>query len=185
MPRPKGRVLIISPFNYPVSLALIPTIGALAAGNQVVLKPSERTPTVSACLKKRLSEKLPQSSLRVEEGGAETVQRLLQENFDHFFFTGSEKVGRIVYQAAAKQISTINLELGGKCPTLVWEPKDLELALKKIVWAKFYNSGQTCVAPDYLVYPKNMHDSIVSGLKAEIKKQFGDQPCCSKHFRGK
>ena len=159
-----------------------PLVGALAAGNKVVLKPSERTKHTSNLLKNLL--KSLDSDIEVLEGGKETVCKLLEEPFDHFFFTGSERVGRKVAQAAALQLSTITLELGGKCPAVVWKPKNLKLSLSRVLWAKFFNAGQTCVAPDYIVVEESDRKYFLHYFNKIIDELFpGRKNCCSPFYQ--
>ena len=187
IPRPKGRVLIIGPFNYPVNLALRPLIGALAAGNTVILKPSEHTPHVSNVLSSLIQDSFQPDQVALLQGGKEVVEQLLELPFDHFFFTGSEKVGKIVYQKAASHMATVTLELGGKSPLIVWPSVSITQAVRKIVWGKFVNFGQTCVAPDYAIVHKDIMDEFVNGMINEIRAQFSDeeQPICCSQYYGK
>ena len=181
--KPKGRVLIVGPFNYPVSLVLLPLVAALAAGNRVIIKPSERTPHCAAALKDLINECFKKEEVSLIEGGLEVMQDLLALPFDHFFFTGSEKVGRIVYEHAAKHLATVTLELGGKSPVVVWPGVCTQKAARKIVWGKFLNSGQTCVAPDYILCHNSLKEKLIDSLKSEIKKQLGTpNPCCSADY---
>lgn len=162
----KGTVLIISPWNYPFQLALGPLIPAVAAGNNIILKPSEFTPAINEVIKNILRECFTPDEVCVVEGGAEVTTELLKLPFDHIFFTGSTQVGKIVMAAAAKNLSSVTLELGGKSPTIVDETADLEIAARKIAWGKSVNAGQTCVAPDYVF----AHFSIASKLNQLILK---------------
>lgn len=175
-PLPYGNVLIIAPWNYPVQLALIPTVSALAAGNTVILKPSELTANTSSLLAKLINETFPAEVLFVQEGGIEETTELLKLKFDKIFFTGSTKVGRIVMKAAAEHLSPVTLELGGKNPVIVLPDCDIKMTAKRLVWGKFHNGGQACVAPDH-VY---VHDSIKAELMKEVKKRieimFGNDP---------
>ncbi|MFK7872718.1 MAG: aldehyde dehydrogenase family protein [Oligoflexales bacterium] len=180
--RPKGQVLIIGPFNYPVNLTIKPLIGALAAGNRVILKPSEHTQHVTEVLLSLIKNTFPAEEVAVVTGGKKAVTTLLDLPFDHFFFTGSQAVGQIVYQKAAQHMSSATLELGGKSPTIVWEDADIETAARKIVWGKFLNFGQTCVAPDYILAHAKIFEKLILAIKNQIKEQFSDKknkPCCS------
>jgi aldehyde dehydrogenase (NAD+) len=170
---PYGRVLIISPWNYPFQLALCPLISAFAAGNQVVLKPSELTPKTSEIIEKIISKIFIKKDVNVVEGGIEVAQQLLSERWDYIFFTGSVTVGKIVAKAAAENLTPVTLELGGKNPCIIDETANLKLAAKRIVWGKFMNAGQTCIAPDYILIQKDMKSHFVTYLKKEITKAYG------------
>jgi len=170
---PYGRVLIISPWNYPFQLALCPLISAFAAGNQVVLKPSELTPKTSEIIEKIISKIFIKKDVNVVEGGIEVAQQLLSERWDYIFFTGSVTVGKIVAKAAADNLTPVTLELGGKNPCIIDETANLKLAAKRIVWGKFMNAGQTCIAPDYILIQKDMKSHFVTYLKKEITKAYG------------
>lgn len=148
LPEPLGVVAVIAPWNYPVQLLLAPLVGALAAGNAVVLSPSELAPRTSAVLTALLARHLDPEAVRVVEGGVGPTTELLEQRLDHIFFTGSPTVGRIVMRAAAEHLTPVTLELGGKSPTWVDDSVDLALAARRIAWAKWVNAGQTCVAPD-------------------------------------
>lgn len=173
---PYGKVLIIAPWNYPYQLALSPLIAAVAAGNQVVVKPSELTPNTSAVLAKIIKESFDPTHVACVEGGVDVSQTLLAQRWDYIFFTGSSSVGQLVAQAAAKHLTPVTLELGGKNPCIVEATADLKLAAKRIVWGKFMNAGQTCIAPDYLLVSQSVKESFVTYLKAEIRLAYGDQP---------
>src|SRR5262249_35340579 len=148
---PLGVALIIGPWNYPVQLMLVPLIGALAAGNCAILKPSEIAPATSALLATVLTKYLDSECVQILEGGADVATALLTERFDAIFYTGNAAVARIVMEAAAKHLTPITLELGGKSPCIVDRSADLDIAARRIVWGKFYNAGQTCIAPDYVL----------------------------------
>jgi len=181
--KPKGRILIVGPFNYPVSLLILPLIAAIASGNRVLLKPSERTQETSAILANVIEQAFQEDEVSLVEGGLEVMQELLALPFDHFFFTGSEKVGRIVYEKAAKHLATVTLELGGKSPVIIWPKASIKNAARKIVWGKFLNAGQTCVAPDYLLCHSSLRQDLVLKIIYEIKKQLaGTKPCCSEYY---
>lgn len=173
---PYGKVLIISPWNYPFQLCLVPLISAIAAGNTVVLKPSELAPNCSAVLHKIIEKAIPTEYATVFEGGKETSIKLLSYRWDKIFFTGSPRIGKIVHQAAAKNLTPVTLELGGKNPTIIHESAHINIAAKRIIWAKFINAGQTCIAPDYLLVPEHLKDKIVKALKNEIIKQYSHTP---------
>jgi aldehyde dehydrogenase (NAD+) len=173
---PLGVVLIIGPWNYPLQLLLLPLVGAIAAGNCAVLKPSELAPATSSLIARRLPEYLDAASVSIVPGGAAETTALLEERFDHIFFTGGETVGRIVMQAAARYLTPVTLELGGKSPCIVDRHTDLEVAARRIVWGKFYNAGQTCVAPDYVLAHKEIEEPLVAKLKQTLHEFFGDDP---------
>jgi aldehyde dehydrogenase (NAD+) len=179
---PYGKVLIISPWNYPFQLALCPLISAFAAGNQVVLKPSELTPKTSEIIEKIISKVFHKNQVSVVEGGVEVAQQLLSERWDYIFFTGSVGVGKIVAKAAAENLTPVTLELGGKNPCIIDETANLKLAAKRIVWGKFMNAGQTCIAPDYILIQKNMKSHFVDYVKDEIKKAYGENPANSPDY---
>ncbi|WP_310559643.1 aldehyde dehydrogenase [Flavobacterium sp.] len=179
---PYGKVLIISPWNYPFQLALCPLISAFAAGNQVVLKPSELTPKTSEVIAKIIAKVFHKTEVSVIEGGVEVSQKLLSERWDYIFFTGSVAVGKIVAKAAAINLTPTTLELGGKSPCIIDETANLKLAAKRIVWGKFINAGQTCIAPDYILIQKNMKSHFVDYLKEEITKAYGENPADSPDF---
>jgi aldehyde dehydrogenase (NAD+) len=173
---PYGNVLIISPWNYPLDLALSPLVGAIAAGNTAVIKPSEMAPHTSALIKKLISENFSPEYLAVAEGGVEVTQDLLAQPFNYIFFTGSTKVGKIVMEAAAKNLTPLTLELGGKSPCIVEASAKVDLAAKRIVWGKFFNAGQTCIAPDYVLADAKIADRLVEKMKAHIRAFFGEDP---------
>lgn len=179
---PYGKVLILAPWNYPYQLALCPLISAVAAGNQVVLKPSELTPKTSKIIAKIIDEVFDKNHVEVVEGGVELAQKLLSERWDYIFFTGSVAVGKIVAKAAAENLTPITLELGGKNPCIIDETANLKLAAKRIVWGKFVNAGQTCIAPDYILIQKDMKSHFVDYLKAEITLAYGKNPSESPDF---
>jgi aldehyde dehydrogenase (NAD+) len=179
---PYGKVLIIAPWNYPFQLALCPLISAVAAGNQVVLKPSELTPKTSEIIAKIILKTFDKSHVEVVEGGAEVSQSLLSQRWDYIFFTGSVTVGKIVAMAAAKNLTPVTLELGGKNPCIIDETANLKLAAKRIVWGKFINAGQTCIAPDYILIQKDMKTHFIEYLKVEITNAYGKNPALSPDF---
>ncbi|MET3130758.1 aldehyde dehydrogenase (NAD+) [Oxalobacteraceae bacterium GrIS 1.11] len=164
--QPRGRVLIIAPWNYPLSLCFGPLVSALAAGNTAIVKPSEMTPAVSALMASIIRSVFPENEVALFEGSLPTSQALLDLPFDHIFFTGSPAVGKVVMAAAAKNLTSVTLELGGKSPTIVDESANLTLAAQTLMWGKFLNNGQTCVAPDY-VY---VHEQVKAAFIAECKK---------------
>jgi aldehyde dehydrogenase (NAD+) len=170
---PYGVVLIMSPWNYPFMLTIAPLIGAIAAGNCVVVKPSNYSPNTSDIIDRILSEVFKKDYVTVVQGGREANQSLLEQKFDYIFFTGSVAVGKLVMEAAARYITPITLELGGKSPCIVDETADLELAAKRIVWGKFINAGQTCVAPDYLVVHYSIKERLLEKIKEYIVTFYG------------
>ncbi|GAA0067473.1 MAG: aldehyde dehydrogenase [Clostridium perfringens] len=181
---PYGVVLIIGPFNYPFMLTMDPLIGAIAAGNTAVIKPSESAPETSKILKEILEKVFDEKYvLHVNpESGKEVVEELLKEKFDYIFFTGSATVGKIVMKAASQYLTPVTLELGGKSPCIIDKDCKVELAARRIVWGKLMNSGQTCVAPDYLYVHKDIEEEFIKKLEEEIKNQFGDNPLESKDY---
>ncbi|GAB2511810.1 aldehyde dehydrogenase (NAD+) [Paramicrobacterium agarici] len=176
---PLGTVLIMGPWNYPVQLILAPLIGALAAGNAVVLKPSELAPATSEAIAALVPAYLDDRAVAVVEGDAEVASQLLAQRFDHIFFTGSTAVGRIVAKAASETLTPVTLELGGKSPAFVDDTVDLEVAARRLVWGKLLNAGQTCVAPDYLLASPRTADALVPHLRAAIAEFYGDDPSLS------
>ncbi|WP_435923592.1 aldehyde dehydrogenase [Paenibacillus sp. DYY-L-2] len=181
-PEPYGSALIIGPFNYPFMLVMDPLAGAIAAGNCAVVKPSEFTPHVSAVIAKLIREHFDEDYIRVVEGGKDTTSELIHAPFDRIFFTGSTQVGKIVMKAAAEHLVPVILELGGKSPCIVHQDADLDLAAKRIAWGKFVNTGQTCVAPDYVLAHKEIKSTLVSKLKEQIAAFFGTDPKQSPDF---
>lgn len=179
---PYGKVLIISPWNYPFQLALCPLISAFAAGNQVVLKPSELTPKTSEIITKIIENVFHKNQVSVIEGGIAVSQQLLSKRWDYIFFTGSVAVGKIVAKAAAENLTPVTLELGGKNPCIIDETANLKLAAKRIVWGKFMNAGQTCIAPDYILIHKDMKSHFIDYLKEEIISAYGENPINSPDF---
>ena len=179
---PYGKVLIIAPWNYPFQLALCPLIAAVAAGNQVVVKPSELTPKTSEIIAEIIAKVFDKKHVEVVEGGIEVSQQLLSERWDYIFFTGSVAVGKIVAKAAAENLTPVTLELGGKSPCIIDETANLKLAAKRIAWGKFVNAGQTCIAPDYILIQKDMKSHFVAYLKQEITKAYSKNPRESADF---
>jgi len=173
---PYGVTLIIGPFNYPFQLVIAPLIGAISAGNTAIIKPSENSRNIALLLEKLINENFPEGYLRVVNplGGKETVSLLLDKPFDYIFFTGSVRVGKLVMQKAAQHLTPVTLELGGKSPCIVDSDAKLKLAAKRIVWGKFLNAGQTCVAPDYLCVHKSVKDELLKLIINEIRIQFGE-----------
>ena len=173
---PYGVTMIIAPWNYPFQLAIAPLTGAIAAGNTCIIKPSEVAPATSKILAKLINQNFEPGYLYVLEGGVEATTDLLKEKFDYIFFTGGTGVGRVVYEAAAKHLTPVTLELGGKSPCIVDKDINLTIAARRITWGKFLNSGQTCVAPDYLYVHKDIKADLVEAIKKEIKSFYGDSP---------
>ena len=164
--QPKGVVLIISPWNFPINLTLGPLVSAIAAGNCAMIKPSEMTPNASACMKRLLAEVFDESEVAVIEGDAAVAEALLRKRFDHIFFTGSPAVGKIVMKAAAEHLTSVTLELGGKSPVIVDRTADVDEAVQKIAWGKAMNSGQVCIAPDYILVDESVRAAFVEKLRA-------------------
>ncbi|NRT12433.1 aldehyde dehydrogenase [Flavobacterium sp. 14A] len=179
---PYGKVLIIAPWNYPYQLAMCPLISAIAAGNQVVLKPSELTPKTSEVLAKIIALTFRPEHVAVVQGGVEVSKDLLEQRWDYIFFTGSVPVGKIVAAAAAVHLTPVTLELGGKNPCIVDETANLKLSAKRIVWGKFINAGQTCIAPDYILVQKDMKEQFIKHLKEEITLAYGLTPKSSPDY---
>ncbi|MCS5733940.1 aldehyde dehydrogenase family protein [Herbiconiux daphne] len=182
MLEPLGVVLVIAPWNYPVQLLLAPVVGALAAGNAVVLKPSELAPATSALLASLIERYLDPRAVAVVEGGVPETTALLAERFDHIFYTGNGAVGRIVMTAAAKHLTPVTLELGGKSPVYVDDTVDLAAAARRIAWGKFMNAGQTCVAPDYLLATRQVADRLVPHLIDAIAELYDGDPRTSSSY---
>lgn len=176
MTEPYGVVLIMSPWNYPFMLCMEPLIGAIAAGNCCIVKPSAYAPHVSTVLKKMLSAVFPPEFAAVVEGGREENSRLLEQRFDYIFFTGGKAVGQLVLEKAAVHLTPVTLELGGKSPCIVDETADLKLAARRLVFGKYLNSGQTCVAPDYLLVQKSVKEPFLNYVKMWIHKMLGKNP---------
>lgn len=181
-PHPYGVVLVISPWNYPVNLSLLPLIGAIAAGNTVIIKPSEFSNSTSILLEKMISETFDPNHICVVNGGIETNQELLDQKLDYIFFTGSTAVGKIVMEKAAKNLTPISLELGGKSPVIVTKDADIKVAATRIAFGKYLNSGQTCIAPDYLYIDESVKSEFITEFDKIIKEFFGDNPIESKDF---
>ncbi len=179
---PFGVTLIIGPWNYPFNLVMTPLISAIASGNCVVIKPSEISAQSSAAIAEIIGKTFEPGFINVIEGGAEVSQKLLAEKFDHIFFTGGTEVGKIVMSAAAKHLTPVTLELGGKSPCIVDENTHLEYTAKRIVWGKFINAGQTCTAPDYLLVHKNIKASLLNQIEKYIKEFYGDVPSESRNY---
>ena len=175
IPQPLGQVLVISPWNYPIMLAFAPALNAIAAGNCVVLKPSELTPNCSGLMKKLVADFFDPGLFTVIEGDGHVVlpEMLEKHRFDYVLFTGSEATGKIIYKLAAEKLTPVTLELGGKSPCIVDETADVEISAKRIVWSKFWNAGQTCVAPDYLLVHESLSNELIRQMKLAIETFFG------------
>lgn len=181
-PEPLGSVLIIGPWNYPFQLIMSPLMGAIAAGNCAMLKPSEQAPETSRVLAQLVRETFDPAHIALVEGGVETAQALLAEPFDHILFTGGGRVGKIVMEAAAKHLTPVTLELGGKSPCIVDADINLDVTAKRIVWGKFLNAGQTCIAPDYLLVHEDIKPALVDALMATIRTSYGEDAAQSPDF---
>lgn len=179
---PLGVVLVIAPWNYPFHLAVTPIVGAITAGNAVVLKPSEVAPHTSRMLARLLPLYVDAAAVRVIEGGVAETQRLLEERFDHIFYTGNGVVGRIVMAAAAKHLTPVTLELGGKSPVYVDASCNLDVAARRIAFGKFYNCGQTCIAPDYALVHESIHDAFLERVVKTIAEFYGSDPASSPDY---
>lgn len=179
---PYGTVLIIGPYNYPFQLLIEPLVGALAAGNCVVLKPSENVPNVSRVITEMITEAFPKEYIRSVEGGIETNTSLINGTFDYIFFTGSAQVGKIIMEAAAKNLIPVTLELGGKSPVIVDESANIKVAAQRIIWGKTINVGQTCVAPDYVVVNEKVKGELIKELKIQIESFYGKDAAESKDY---
>jgi len=181
-PEPYGNVLIISPWNYPFQLALAPLIGAVASGNTVTLKPSEFSTATSQLLQEIIDEAFESSHVKVIQGDATIAKELTSLKWDYIFFTGSPPVGKAIYKAAAKHLTPVTLELGGKNPCVIHKSANLKIAAKRIVWGKFLNAGQTCIAPDYILVHSSIKQELIEYLKVEIINFFGENPNNSPDF---
>jgi len=171
---PRGTCLIIAPWNFPFNLCVGPLVSCLAAGNNAVVKPSEMTPHTSHLVLEMAKEVFDMDMVVVVEGGAEVSKKLLELPFDHIFFTGSTTVGRHVMEAAARNLTSITLELGGKSPTVIDATANLNDAARRIAFGKFFNNGQTCIAPDYILIDASIRDEFIERLKVEVQRLFGD-----------
>lgn len=175
-PEPYGVALIIGPWNYPFQLLLAPLVGAIAAGNCVVLKPSEFAPQTAAAIARLIEAVFPGEYVAVVQGQRDVAEALLREKWDTIFFTGSTGVGRAVMTAAARQLTPVTLELGGKCPCIVCADAPLETVARRIIWGKFMNAGQTCVAPDHVLVDQLVGDELVAAMKRVLRDFYGDDP---------
>jgi aldehyde dehydrogenase (NAD+) len=175
-PEPFGVALVIGPWNYPLQLLLSPLVGAMAAGNCAVLKPSEFAPHTAAVVARLMGATFSQDYIAVVQGDQGAGEALLREKFDHIFFTGSTSVGRAVMAAAARNLTPVTLELGGKCPCVVCADAPLDITARRIVWGKFMNAGQTCVAPDFVLVDRRIGDDFLQTLKQAVREFYGDAP---------
>jgi aldehyde dehydrogenase (NAD+) len=180
-PEPYGVVLVVSPWNYPFQLCLSPFVGAVAAGNRVVVKPSEFAVHTSAIIHEMVSEVFRPEESQVVLGGLEETQVLLKQKFDYIFFTGSTPVGKIMMKAAAEHLTPVTLELGGKSPCII-ESANIDVAAKRIAWGKFLNAGQSCVAPDYLVIPRGMQDDFIERIRVHLGSFYQDNVRASQDY---
>jgi aldehyde dehydrogenase (NAD+) len=179
---PYGVALIISPWNYPFQLAFAPLIGAIAAGNCAIIKPSELTPKTSELMAKMINDIFSEEYISVLIGGVEASTALLNEDVDYIFFTGSVPVGKIIMDVASKNLTPVTLELGGKSPCIVHDDAKIQLAAKRIAWGKYMNAGQTCIAPDYLYLHENIKDEFLHHLKDAIQELYGENPLKNENF---
>lgn len=173
---PYGTVLIIAPWNYPIQLSFVPLIGALAAGNTVILKPSEMAPATSHIIKAIIESVFPREYVAVEEGDGSVSQALLQEGVDYCLFTGSSQVGKSIMETASQSLTPVTLELGGKSPVIVAPDTNIKHAAQRIVWGKFVNAGQTCIAPDYLIVHEDIKDELIQKMSEVIHEFYGMSP---------
>ncbi len=179
---PLGKVLVIAPWNYPFQLLLAPLVGAISAGNTVILKPSEYSANTASVVEKIINTAFPESYIRVITGDAAVSQTLLKLKFDHIFFTGSPRIGKIVMKAAAEQMTPVTLELGGKSPCIVDKTAKIKPAAKRIMWGKLLNAGQTCIAPDYLFVHQSVKEQLMLALVEAVKEMYGDDVKTSPDF---
>ena len=179
---PKGVCLIVAPWNFPVNLLLSPLVSAIAGGNTAILKPSEFTPNTSAVLAKLIKSIFNENEIALIEGGIETSSALLELPFNHIFFTGAPSIGKIVMKAAAKNLASVTLELGGKSPTIVDETATISTAAKRIVWGKFHNSGQICIAPDYVLVHESKKEELLEAMKKTLAVFYGSDAQSSESF---
>ena len=179
---PKGVCLIISPWNFPINLTLGPLVSAIAAGNTVIIKPSEMTPHASNVMSKMITAIFNTDEVALVQGEVETSTELLKLPFNHIFFTGSPQVGKIVMKAASKHLSSVTLELGGKSPVIVDDTADIARAVKRIIFGKFVNCGQTCIAPDYVFVHQSVKDTFLKTFKESLTEHYGSNPSTSESY---
>lgn len=182
IPGPYGIVLVIGTWNFPIQLTLVPVVGAIAAGNCIVIKPSEVCPSVSAIISKIISSTFNSEYVACIEGGVETSQQLLSQKFDYIFYTGSTNVGKIVMEAASKNLTPVTLELGGKSPCIVDKDVNIKDASKRIAWGKFLNAGQICVAPDYIFVHKEIKNEFIKSVIGRIEEFYGRDPLSDENY---
>jgi aldehyde dehydrogenase (NAD+) len=182
VPEPLGVVLVMAPWNYPFMLAMVPLVSAIAAGNCVLVKPSEVSPHTSKAIEELVSRSLDPRYVSVVTGGSDVARKLLDMRFDHIFFTGSSRVARYVMEAAARTLTPVTLELGGKSPCIVDKDVVIPYAARRIAWAKYFNAGQTCVAPDYVLVAREIRDAFVDSLKTTITRFYGQDPRKSPYY---
>lgn len=182
VPEPLGVVLVIAPWNYPIQLLLVPVAGAIAAGNAVVMKPSEVSAATSTALARLVPKYFDPSAIALVEGGVPETTELLDQHFDHIFYTGNGTVGRIVMAAAAKNLTPVTLELGGKSPVIVDDSANIEVAARRVAWGKWLNSGQTCIAPDYVLVDRKVESRFIDALRTAITAFYGDNPQTSDSY---
>jgi len=182
IPEPYGTVLVIGTWNFPIQLSLVPMVGAIAAGNCVVVKPSEVSPNVSKIIAKIINSTFKSEYVACIEGGIETAQQLLSQKFDYIFYTGSTNVGKIVMESASRNLTPVTLELGGKSPCIIDKDINIRDASKRIAWGKFMNAGQTCVAPDYIFVHKDIKDEFVKNIIDRIKEFYNNDPLTCENF---
>ena len=175
-PAPLGVVLVVAPWNYPLQLSLAPAVAAIAAGNAVVIKPSEHAPATARKLAELVPSAVPAGLVQIVEGGPEAARELLDQPFDHILFTGSRRIGARVAEAAGRSLTPVTLELGGKCPALVDRSANLRLAARRLAWAKFLNAGQTCVAPDFVLVPEERFEEFTARLADSLDRFYGQTP---------
>lgn len=173
---PYGVTLIISPWNYPFQLAMTPLVGAIIGGNTAIIKPSELTPNTSNIIEQMIGELFNEEYIAIVQGGVEVSTELLKQNVDFIFFTGSVPVGKIVMEAASKHLTPLILELGGKSPTIIHHDANISVSAKRIIWGKFTNAGQTCIAPDYIYVHENVKEQLIQAMKKEIIQLYGNHP---------
>jgi len=181
-PSPYGVVLLIAPWNYPVQLVINPLVGAIAAGNCVLIKPSELAVNCSKLFAEMIPKYLDTNCIKVIEGAVEETTEILKHQFDYIFYTGNPAVGKVIMRAASEHLTPVTLELGGKNPTFIDETADLVTCARRIVWGKTFNVGQTCLAPDYLLVPRSMQDKVVEALQKEVQQFFNGNPHDSTDF---
>ena len=182
IPEPLGVVCVIAPWNYPVQLLLVPAAGAIAAGNTVIMKPSEVSPTGSGVLARLVPQYLDTTAVSLIEGGVPETTELLAQKFDHIFYTGNGKIGRVVMAAAAVNLTPVTLELGGKSPVIIDKSANIEVAARRVAWGKWLNAGQTCVAPDYVLVDSSVEDKFVNALRTSITDFYGENPHTSDSY---